>query len=61
MDIIKKIDAMIEERSLLKHPFYQMWSDGKLTQESLAGYSKEYFSGSMNSDSEYNASSLSKA
>ena len=43
MSIIKKIDDMIEERSLLKHPFYQMWSDGKLTQESLAGYSKEYF------------------
>ena len=43
MNIIKRIDAMIEERSLLKHPFYQMWSDGKLTQESLAGYSKEYF------------------
>ena len=43
MSIIKKIDQMIEERSLLKHPFYQMWSDGKLTQESLAGYSKEYF------------------
>ena len=34
---------MIEERSLLKHPFYEMWSDGKLTVESLAGYSKEYF------------------
>ena len=43
MNIIKRIDTMIEERSLLKHPFYQMWSDGKLTQESLAGYSKEYF------------------
>ncbi|KAF6246871.1 pyrroloquinoline quinone biosynthesis protein PqqC [Nitrosopumilus sp. b3] len=43
MSIIKKIDEMIEERSLLKHPFYQMWSDGKLTQVSLAGYSKEYF------------------
>jgi pyrroloquinoline-quinone synthase len=43
MNIIKKIDEMIEERSLLKHPFYQMWSDGKLTQESLTGYSKEYF------------------
>ncbi len=43
MSIIKKIDEMIEERSLLKHPFYQTWSDGKLTQESLAGYSKEYF------------------
>ena len=43
MNLIKRIDQMIEERSLLKHPFYQMWSDGKLTQESLAGYSKEYF------------------
>lgn len=41
--LIKKIDEMIEERSLLKHPFYQMWSDGKLTQDSLKGYSKEYF------------------
>lgn len=43
MNLIKKIDEMIEERSLLKHPFYEMWSDGKLTIESLAGYSKEYF------------------
>lgn len=43
MNIIQKIDEMIEERSLLKHPFYQAWSDGKLTKESLAGYSKEYF------------------
>ena len=43
MSYIQKIDQIIEERSLLKHPFYQMWSDGKLTQESLAGYSKEYF------------------
>jgi len=41
--LIKKIDEMIQERSLLKHPFYEMWSDGKLTQDSLAGYSKEYF------------------
>ena len=43
MNLIKQIDQMIEERSLLKHPFYEMWSDGKLTVESLAGYSKEYF------------------
>jgi len=41
--LIEKIDEMIEERSLLKHSFYQMWSDGKLSKESLAGYSKEYF------------------
>ena len=43
MNIVKIIDDMIEQKSLLKHPFYQMWSNGKLTQESLAGYSKEYF------------------
>ena len=43
MGLIKRIDERIETRSLLKHPFYEMWSDGKLTLESLAGYSKEYF------------------
>ena len=43
MSIIKQIDRIIEEKSLLKHPFYQMWSDGELSRESLAGYSKEYF------------------
>ena len=41
--LIQKIDRIIEERSLLKHPFYQTWSDGKLTHEALAGYSKEYY------------------
>ena len=41
--LVKKIDELIEQKSLLKHPFYQMWSDGNLTTEMLAGYSKEYF------------------
>jgi len=41
--LIQKIDELIEQHSLLKHQFYQMWSDGKLSQESLSGYSKEYF------------------
>ena len=41
--IIKKIDELIEEQSLLKHQFYQLWSDGKLSTDSLKGYSKEYF------------------
>jgi pyrroloquinoline-quinone synthase len=34
---------MIEEQSLLKHKFYVMWNEGKLSMESLSGYSKEYF------------------
>ena len=41
--LTQKIDQIIEERSLLKHPFYQTWSDGKLTHEALEGYSKEYY------------------
>ena len=41
--LTQKIDQIIEERSLLKHPFYQTWSDGKLTREALVGYSKEYY------------------
>ena len=41
--LVQKIDEMIEEKSLLKHPFYEMWSAGELTKASLAGYSKEYF------------------
>jgi pyrroloquinoline-quinone synthase len=43
MSLLVKIDAEIEKQSLLKHPFYRMWSEGKLTQENLAGYSLEYF------------------
>ena len=42
-DLIKKIDQIIEDKSLLKHPFYEMWSDGKLEFKSLIGYSKEYY------------------
>jgi pyrroloquinoline-quinone synthase len=41
--LVERIDQEIEKRSLLKHPFYQMWSEGKLSIESLQGYAKEYF------------------
>lgn len=43
MNLIRRIDDIIEEKSLLKHPFYQMWTEGKLTRPMLAGYSKEYY------------------
>ena len=42
-ELIKKIDQIIEDNTLLNHPFYEMWSEGKLEFESLVGYSKEYY------------------
>lgn len=41
--LMEKIDNLIEEMSLLKHPFYIEWSAGKLSLESLSGYSQEYY------------------
>jgi len=41
--LVKRIDELIEKRSLLKHQFYLMWTEGKLTLDALNGYSKEYF------------------
>lgn len=37
------LDAIIDERSLLKHPFYQAWNEGTLPLESLREYAKQYF------------------
>ncbi|MEO9321298.1 MAG: iron-containing redox enzyme family protein [Nitrososphaera sp.] len=41
--LVERIDSEIEKRSLLKHPFYQMWSKGQLELAHLRGYAKEYF------------------
>lgn len=39
----EKLDAIIDERSLLKHAFYQAWTAGTLSVESLQEYAKQYF------------------
>lgn len=41
--LIDQINVEIDKYSLLKHKFYQMWQEGKLTMDHLAGYSKEYY------------------
>lgn len=41
--LIEQINAEIEKHSLLKHRFYQLWQEGKLTLDHLMGYSKEYY------------------
>ncbi len=38
-----EIEAIIAERSLLKHPFYQAWTMGALTREDLAHYARQYY------------------
>ena len=43
MDFWTKIDSIIAENSLLKHPFYQAWSMGRLTQEDLRFYAGQYY------------------
>jgi len=37
------LDTIIDERSLLKHPFYQAWNAGTLPREALREYAKQYF------------------
>lgn len=37
------IDAAVKERSMLAHPFYQAWEEGRLSLETLREYSKQYF------------------
>ena len=37
------IDAAIGARAMLKHSFYQAWSEGRLNQAILADYAKQYF------------------
>src|SRR4051812_15465253 len=43
MKLSKRLEAVIAERSLLKHPFYQAWSQGKLSKEILRDYAGQYF------------------
>ena len=37
-----EVKSIIEEYDLLKHPFYQAWSDGTLETDKLRTYSAEY-------------------
>jgi pyrroloquinoline-quinone synthase len=41
--LAKKIDKLVEKYTLLKHPFYRMWTAGTLPLEALQGYAKDYY------------------
>ncbi len=41
--LIWKINKKIEEKSILKHPFYADWKSGRLTKPMLKEYAKQYY------------------
>src|SRR5258708_33769870 len=42
-ELVRKLDAAIAEKNLLKHPFYQDWQAGKLSREALQLYAAQYY------------------
>lgn len=39
----KRLDDAITKYAMLSHPFYQLWSEGKLETETLRQYAKQYY------------------
>jgi pyrroloquinoline-quinone synthase len=42
-DTIRRLDQMIQSRSILAHPFYVAWQCGELTREQLGTYASFYY------------------
>jgi pyrroloquinoline-quinone synthase len=43
IEILSEMDARIQDRHLLRHPFYQAWTAGTLSWEALRDYSSQYY------------------
>ncbi len=43
MDLIDRLDQLIDERHLLTHPFYTKWANGTLPREALQEYARQYY------------------
>jgi len=43
MELLERIDRMIDERHLLNHPFYTKWADGTLPRQALQEYARQYY------------------
>src|SRR5580658_4489657 len=41
--LLESLDILIEKYHLLKHPFYQAWTEGTLSKESLQVYAEQYY------------------
>lgn len=40
---LAQLDAVIDERKMLSHPFYIAWNEGRLTLDMLREYAKQYY------------------
>jgi pyrroloquinoline-quinone synthase len=43
LTVSSRIDSVVGERAMLKHPFYQAWTEGRLPLETLRAYARQYF------------------
>lgn len=43
MQLINRLNQIIAEYNLLKHPFYEAWSKGELSQDILKTYAAQYY------------------
>jgi pyrroloquinoline-quinone synthase len=43
MTVSKAIDGKVSERAMLRHPFYQAWTEGRLPLDTLRAYARQYF------------------
>jgi pyrroloquinoline-quinone synthase len=43
MTVSTAIDRHVAERAMLKHPFYQAWTEGRLPLDTLRAYARQYF------------------
>lgn len=43
MTVSTAVDSRVAERAMLKHPFYQAWTEGRLPLDTLKAYARQYF------------------
>src|SRR5215471_17315060 len=42
-EFLEALDRLVAEKHLLKHPFYVMWTEGRLTRENIKEYAISYY------------------
>ena len=41
--LTQELERILDEKSILKHPFYQKWNEGRLTMGELQEYARQYY------------------